>query len=108
MSVASYAVVKSGGHQYRVSEGTQVRVDFIPGNVGDKVKIDQVLLVGAGASIKVGAPLLAGATVEATIKEQTRNAKIIVFHFKRRKNSKKTQGHKQPVTILEINKISAK
>lgn len=108
MSVASYAVVKSGGHQYRVTEGSQVRVDFMTGKVGDKVKLNQVLLVSAGSALKVGAPLLSGASVEATIKEQTRNEKIVVFHTRRRKNSKKTQGHKQLMTVLEINKIVSK
>ena len=108
MSVASYAVVKAGGHQYRVTEGSQVRVDFLKGNVGDKVKLDQVLALSTGSALKVGAPLISGASVQATIKEQTRNDKITVFHFRRRKNSKKTQGHKQQVTVLEINKIISK
>lgn len=108
MSQVSYAVVKAGAHQYRVSEGSQVKVDFMGGKVGDRVKLDQVLLVSVGAALKVGAPLLAGASVEATIKEHSRNEKIVVFHFRRRKNSKKTQGHKQPMTVLEINKIVSK
>ena len=80
-------------------------VDFLKGNEGDKVTFDQVLMVG-GSTPKVGAPLVSGATVEATIKEQTRASKVIVFKYKRRKNYKRTRGHKQPLTIVEIGKIN--
>mgnify|MGYP003687840497 CR=1 FL=1 len=100
-----YAVVKAGGHQYRVSQGDELTVDFLEGKKeGDKVTLDQVLLVGGDKTV-VGAPLVEGAKVEATVKKQTHNPKILVFKFKRRKDYKKTQGHKQPVTVLEINSI---
>lgn len=101
-----YAVVKAGGHQYRVSQGDQVTVDFLEGKKeGDKVTLDEVLLVGGDKTV-VGAPLVKGAKVEATVKAQTHNPKILVFKFKRRKDYKRTKGHKQPVTVLEINSIS--
>ena len=101
-----YAVIKAGGHQYRVSQGDELTVDFLEGKkAGDKITFDEVLLVG-GDETKIGAPLVGGASVEATVKAQTHNPKILVFKFKRRKDYKRTRGHKQPVTVLEINNIS--
>ena len=99
-----FAVIKAGAHQYKVQEGDTLSVDLVKGNVGDKVTFDQVLMVGGSKRI-IGAPVVKGAKVEATIKEQTRNAKVVIFKFKRRKNYKRTRGHKQPVTFVEINKI---
>ena len=101
-----YAVIKAGGHQYRVSPGESVKIDYQKGNVGDTLTFNDVLLVG-GDSPQVGAPLVAGASVEAEIKAQTRDPKILVFKFKRRKNYKRTRGHKQPVTEIEIKKINS-
>ena len=101
-----YAVFKTGAHQYNVKEGDVLTIDKIEGGAGDKVTFDQVMLVG-GNSPKIGAPLVAGASVEAVIEEQTRNPKIIVFKYKRRKNYKKTRGHKQPVTVVKVSKINA-
>jgi len=100
-----FAVIKAGAHQYRVQEGDTLRVDLLKGNVGDKVTFDKVLMVG-GAKMKVGAPLVGGAKVEATIKEQARDPKVVIFKYKRRKNYKRTRGHKQPITLVEINKIT--
>lgn len=99
-----FAIVKAGAHQYTVSQGDQVTIDFIPGNVGDKITLGDVLFV-KGAEVKVGQPTVKGASVEAVIKEQTKNPKIIVFHYTT-KNTKKTKGHKQPVTVVEISKIN--
>ena len=100
-----YAVIKAGGHQYKVSQGDVVTVDFLKdAKEGETVTFDQVLLVG-GKDTVVGQPLVAGAKVEAVVKQQTRNPKIIVFKFKRRKDYKRTKGHKQPVTVLEVSKI---
>ena len=101
-----YAVFKTGAHQYNVKEGDVLTIDKIEGGAGDKVTFDQVMLVG-GNSPKIGAPLVAGASVEAVIEEQTRNPKIIVFKYKRRKNYKKKRGHKQPVTVVKVSKINA-
>ena len=103
---SKYAVIQAGGHQYRVDEGGKVTVDFIAGKVGETVQFKNVLMVG-GAQPSFGSPLVSGAMVEATIAEQRRLPKILVFKTKRRKNYKRTQGHRQAVTVIEINKIKA-
>lgn len=103
-----YAVIKTGGKQYRVSKGDQLRVEKLPGNVGDTVTFGEVLLVsGEGAALKIGTPSLTGAKVEAKIVAQDRAKKIIVFKFRRRKNYRKKAGHRQPFTALEILGITA-
>ena len=101
-----YAVFRTGGKQYRVASGDSLRVEKLPGNVGDKVTFSEVLLVG-GDTLKVGQPLIGGATVEATIAGQDRAKKIIVFKFRRRKNYRRKQGHRQPYTALNITGINA-
>lgn len=101
-----YAVFQTGAHQYTVKEGDVLTIDKIEGGAGDKITFDKVMLVG-GKTSKIGAPLVDGASIEATIEEQTRNPKIIVFKYKRRKNYKKTRGHKQPVTVVKVGKINA-
>jgi large subunit ribosomal protein L21 len=100
-----YAVIKTGGKQYRVTQGENIRVEKLPGNVGDKVVFDQVLLVG-GERLKLGMPMVAGAKVEATITAQDRDKKIIVFKFRRRKNYRRKAGHRQPFTALKVTGIS--
>ncbi|NRA44142.1 MAG: 50S ribosomal protein L21 [Oligoflexales bacterium] len=102
-----YAVIKAGAHQYRVKEGDSLRIDKVDGAAGDTIQFDKVLMVSGGEQANVGAPYLESASVEAVITEQTRDPKIIVFKFKRRKNYKKKRGHKQPVTVVEIKKINA-
>ena len=101
-----YAVIKAGAHQYRVKEGDTFEIDKVDGAAGDKIKFDQVLMLG-GEKPRFGLPLISGASVEAVIKEQARQPKIIIFKYKRRKNYKKKRGHKQPVTVVEISKINA-
>lgn len=101
-----YAVIKSGGRQYRVSQGEKLRVEKLNGNKGDKVSISEVLLVGEGADIKIGQPTVSGAKVEATIVAQDRGKKLIVFKFRRRKNYRRKQGHRQPYTELLIDSIT--
>jgi large subunit ribosomal protein L21 len=101
-----YAVIRAGSRQFKVAQGETLTIDRVPGNVGDKFTFDQVLLVG-GATIKVGAPTVAGASVSATIKSQEKADKITVFKYKRRKNYKRTYGHRQPITVLEIGAINA-
>ena len=101
-----YAVIKTGGKQYRVAQGDRLRVEKLAGNVGDTVTLDQVLLVGAGDGVKVGAPLVSGAKVEAKIVAQDRGKKIIIFKFRRRKNYRRKTGHRQPFTALEITGIT--
>jgi large subunit ribosomal protein L21 len=99
-----YAVIKTGGKQYRVSKGDKIFVEKLPGNVGDAVSFDQVLLVG-GDAIKIGKPLVSGAKVEAKILEHGRGEKIIIFKFRRRKNYHRKTGHRQPFTTLQITDI---
>jgi large subunit ribosomal protein L21 len=96
-----YAVIKTGGKQYRVAQGDTLRVEKLVGNVGDTVTFDQVLLIG-GDALKIGMPLVKGAKVTAKIAVQDRAKKIIVFKFKRRKNYRRKAGHRQPFTALEI------
>jgi large subunit ribosomal protein L21 len=99
-----YAVIKTGGKQYRVSEGQKLRVERLPGSPGDALSFDQVLLVG-GDTPKIGRPLVSGASVSAEILSQDRGKKIIVFKLRRRKNYRRKQGHRQPYTELKITGI---
>jgi large subunit ribosomal protein L21 len=100
-----YAVIKTGGKQYRVAEGQKLRVEKLAGAAGDKVTFDEVLLVG-GDTPKIGQPLVKGASVAAEIMAQDRGKKIVVFKFKRRKNYRRKNGHRQPYTELKITGIS--
>lgn len=101
-----YAVIQAGSRQFKVSEGQTLIIDRVPGNAGDTYTFDKVLMVGGGKTL-VGAPTVAGATVSATIKSQARGEKVTIFKYKRRKNYKRTQGHRQPITVLEIGSIKA-
>lgn len=100
-----YAVIRTGGKQYRVSEGQKLRVEKLSGTAGDKVTFQEVLFVG-GDSPKIGQPLVQGASVAAEITGQDRGKKIVVFKFKRRKNYRRKNGHRQPYTELKITGIS--
>jgi large subunit ribosomal protein L21 len=97
-----YAVVKTGGKQYRVSPGDTIDVEKLGGNVGDTVTLSTVLLTGKGSDITVGNPSLPDARVEAQIMAQKRGKKIIIFKHKRRKNYRRKQGHRQYLTSLKI------
>jgi large subunit ribosomal protein L21 len=101
-----YAVIKTGGKQYRVEPGQKLRVEKLTGNPGDKVEFGEVLLVGGGDSPKIGQPLVKGAKVSAEILAQDRAKKIIVFKLRRRKNYRRKQGHRQPYTELKITGIN--
>ena len=101
-----YAVIKTGGKQYRVEPGTRIRVEKLAGAVGDKVDLAEVLMLG-GETLKVGKPTVAGASVTAKIVAQDRGAKIIVFKIRRRKNYRRKKGHRQSYTELEVTSISA-
>ena len=100
-----YAVIKTGGKQYRVSEGQRLCVEKLPVNPGDQVTFDEVLLVG-GDKLTIGQPTVAGAKVTAQVVAQDRGPKIIIFKFRRRKNYRRKQGHRQPYTELKITGIS--
>ncbi len=100
-----YAIIKSGGKQYRVQSGEQLRVEALTGDVGAKVSFGEVLLVGAGDSVKVGAPLVSGAKVNATVVGQGRGEKVNIFKMRRRKHYQKSQGHRQSYTEVRIDDI---
>jgi large subunit ribosomal protein L21 len=100
-----YAIIKSGGKQYRVKAGEQVRVEALAAEVGASVSLEEVLLVGAGDGVKVGAPLVAGAKVKATVVSHGRGEKVRIFKLRRRKHYQKTQGHRQSYTELRIDDI---
>jgi large subunit ribosomal protein L21 len=101
-----YAVFKTGGKQYRATEGDRLRVERLDAAVGDSVEFDQVLMVGAGADVKVGAPLVSGGKVQGKVVAQGRGDKITIIKFRRRKHYKRTQGHRQLFTEVEITSIS--
>jgi large subunit ribosomal protein L21 len=100
-----YAVIKTGGKQYRVESGAQVRVESIALDVGAAVSFDEVLLVGSGDTIKVGAPLVSGAKVKATVVSHGRGEKVKIFKLRRRKHYQKSQGHRQNYTEVRIDDI---
>jgi large subunit ribosomal protein L21 len=102
-----YAVIKTGGKQYRVEAGEKIKVEQIPADVGAEISLDQVLMVGAGESVKVGNPLVPGATVTAKVISQGRHPKVKIFKLRRRKHYQKHQGHRQNYTELEISSINA-
>lgn len=102
-----YAVIKTGGKQYRVEEGDRLRVEKIETATGDAVEFDQVLLVADGDNITVGQPLVDGAKVTAEVTEQGRHKKIKIIKFRRRKHSRKQQGHRQWFTEVKITGIKA-
>jgi len=101
-----YAVIKTGGKQYRVSEGDTLQVEKLVGKPGDKITFDNVLLVGGGDSTKVGAPTVSGAKVDAEIVAQNRAKKVVVFKMRRRKNYRRKQGHRQPYTQIKITSVT--
>ena len=101
-----YAIIETGGKQYKVAEGDVVFVEKLDVEAGSTVTIDKVLVVADGADIKVGAPYVDGATVTATVAKQGKAKKIIVYKYKPKKGYHKKQGHRQPYTKLEITKIN--
>jgi large subunit ribosomal protein L21 len=102
-----YAVVKTGGKQYKVAPGEKLKVEQLPADVGAEVILDQVLLVGEGESVRLGQPVVAGATVKATVVAHGRHAKVKIFKMRRRKHYQKHQGHRQNYTELKIETIVA-
>jgi len=102
----SYAVIRTGGKQYRVSEGETLRIEKLPGDVGSSITFGEVLLLG-GDSLQLGKPLVSGASVTGTIVAQDRAKKIIVFKMRRRKNYRRKNGHRQWYTEVKITGITA-
>jgi large subunit ribosomal protein L21 len=102
-----FAVIKTGGKQYKVAENDVIDVEKLDAEAGKKIKIKEVLMVGDGADVKVGDPTVKGAEVEAEVVDQTRDRKIIVFKKKRRHNYRRKAGHRQHKTVLKITGIKA-
>ena len=100
-----YAVVKTGGNQYKVAPGEKLKVEQIPADVGAEVILDQVLMVGDGDAVRLGQPNVTGATVKATVVAHGRGEKIRIFKMRRRKHYQKHQGHRQNYTEIQIDAI---
>lgn len=101
-----FAVVKTGGKQYRVAKDDKILVESIKAEEGATVSLDEVMMIGENGSVTVGTPLVKDAVVSAEVVSQTRGPKIIIFRRKRRKNHRRTQGHRQDLTLLKITGIS--
>ena len=101
-----FAVVKTGGKQYKVAPEDVIKVEKLPGEAGQEIELDQILMLGDDKGVTVGTPLVAGASVKATVLEQARGKKIIVFKKRRRQDSRVTKGHRQDLTVLRIGAIS--
>ena len=101
-----FAIIKTGGKQYKVSEGDIIKVEKIEAEAGDKIEFDQVLMV-SGDDVKVGSPVVEGAKVSAEVLDQKKDKKIVIFKFKAKKNYRKKKGHRQPYTLVKIEKIDA-
>jgi large subunit ribosomal protein L21 len=102
-----YAVVKTGGKQYRVSPGDSVEVEKLPYEVGEQIELDQVLLVANGNGARIGQPLVEGARVKATVTRQVKGRKIIVYKYRPSKRYRRKRGHRQQYTRLRIDEIVA-
>ena len=102
-----YAVIRTGGKQYRVARNDVIAVERLAGDVGAGVEFDRVFMLDDGAARRIGTPVVEGARVAATVLDQTRNEKIVVFKKKRRKNYRRTRGHRQRVTVVRITDILA-
>ena len=101
-----YAVIKTGGKQYKVAPGEKLKVELLPAEVGAEVVIDQVLMVGDGESVRLGQPVVTGASVTATVLAHGRGEKVTIFKMRRRKHYRKHQGHRQGYTELKIESIA--
>jgi large subunit ribosomal protein L21 len=106
MPTFEQAIIRTGGKQYRVEPGAVLRVEKLPADVGATIELAEVLLVGKGADVKLGAPLVKGAKVSATVRAHGRSKKVIVYKFQRRKNYRRKQGHRQYYTELKIGEIA--
>ncbi len=102
-----YAVIKTGGKQYKVAAGENIKIEQIAADVGQEIVIDQVLAVGSGADLQIGAPWVAGASVKATVVAHGRHDKVRIFKMRRRKHYQKHGGHRQGFTELNISSVTA-
>jgi len=103
-----YAVIKTGGKQYKVAAGDKLKVEKLAGDVGSKVVLDKILMLADGEAVTIGSPLVAGAKVNATVVSHGRGDKVMIFKFRRRKHYRKTQGHRQSYTEILISDINGK
>ena len=101
-----YAVIKTGGKQYKVAAGEKIKIEQITADVGQEITIDQVLALGVGADLRIGTPLVEGATVVATIVAHGRHDKVRIFKMRRRKHYQKRQGHRQNYTEIQIGSVN--
>lgn len=102
-----YAVIKTGGKQYRVAEGDVILVEKLDAETGSSIDLEDVLMIGDGDNTKIGTPIVEGSKVTATVKDQVRGKKVEIIKFRRRKHHQKRTGHRQYHSVLEINSISA-
>jgi large subunit ribosomal protein L21 len=102
-----YAVIRTGGKQYKVAAGGKLKVETLTAEVGSEIEINDVLMIADGDNIKIGAPVVAGASVKATVLSHGRGEKVMIFKMRRRKHYRKTQGHRQNYTEIRIDGISA-
>lgn len=102
----AYAIIRTGGKQYRVEPGETIRVEKLPGEVGTDIEFDEVLLRSTDDGLQIGAPLVDGGKVAGRIIQQDKDRKILVFHKKRRKTYKKMYGHRQPYTAVRIDSVA--
>lgn len=102
-----YAVIETGGKQYKVSEGDVVFIEKLDAEAGSEIKFEKVLIAGEGEAVKVGTPLVEGASVTAKVLKNGKAKKVLVFKMKRKKNERKKRGHRQPFTKVEITAINA-
>jgi len=100
-----YAVIRTGGKQYRVTPGQTIRIESLPGDVGAKIELGDVLLVENEGNIQIGKPVVANAKIQATVLERDRAKKILIFKKKRKKQYRRTQGHRQDFTTVRIENI---
>ena len=101
-----YAVIKTGGKQYKVAAGEKIKIEQIAAEVGQEITIDEVLAIGDGAGLKVGSPLVAGASITATVVAHGRHDKVRIFKMRRRKHYQKRQGHRQNFTEIQIGALN--
>ncbi|MCX8117397.1 MAG: 50S ribosomal protein L21 [Desulfobacterota bacterium] len=102
-----FAVLKTGGKEYRVSKGDVIRVEKLEGEVGDRITLGEVLMVSEGGQVRIGEPTLKDTVVTAEIVEQARGRKVLTYKMKRRKNYRRMKGHRQAYTYLRINEITS-
>ncbi len=102
-----YAVIKTGGKQYKVAAGEKIKIEQIAADVGQEITIEQVLAIGAGADLQVGSPLVSGASVVATVVAHGRHDKVRIFKMRRRKHYQKRQGHRQNFTEIQIGSVNS-